>query len=69
MKKMVSLEGTGSLILDRENKIVYANLSARTDLRLLDKWCFNRLPKGLFPGARQAGCRYLPYQCSDVTWP
>jgi len=35
----IFLEGTGSLILDRENKIVYANLSARTDLRLLDKWC------------------------------
>lgn len=33
------LEGTGSLILDRENKLVYANLSPRTDLRLLDKWC------------------------------
>lgn len=33
------LEGTGSLILDRVNKIVYANLSPRTDLRLLDKWC------------------------------
>jgi hypothetical protein len=35
----IFLEGTGSLILDRENKIVYANLSPRTDLRLLDKWC------------------------------
>ena len=33
------LEGTGSMILDRVNNIVYANLSARTDLRLLDKWC------------------------------
>lgn len=33
------LEGTGSLILDRVNKIAYANLSPRTDLRLLDKWC------------------------------
>jgi hypothetical protein len=32
------LEGTGSLILDRVNRIVYANLSVRTDLQLLDKW-------------------------------
>jgi hypothetical protein len=32
------IEGTGSLILDRENKIVYANLSDRTDLQLLEKW-------------------------------
>ena len=33
------LEGTGSMILDRENKIVYACVSERTDIRLLDKWC------------------------------
>ncbi len=33
------LEGTGSLILDRINKIAYASLSERTDIRLLDKWC------------------------------
>lgn len=33
------LEGTGSLILDRVNKIAYASLSERTDIRLLDKWC------------------------------
>ncbi len=32
------LEGTGSLILDRPNKIVYAALSPRTDISLLDKW-------------------------------
>jgi len=33
------LEGTGSMILDRTNKIVYASLSHRTDIQLLDKWC------------------------------
>ncbi len=33
------LEGTGSLILDRQNKIAYANLSQRTDLQLFEKWC------------------------------
>jgi hypothetical protein len=33
------LEGTGSLILDRQNKIAYANLSQRTDLQILEKWC------------------------------
>ena len=33
------LEGTGSMILDRENKIVYACLSPRTDIRMLDKFC------------------------------
>ena len=38
-EEQMFLEGTGSLILDRVNKIAYANLSQRTDLRLLDKWC------------------------------
>lgn len=33
------LEGTGSMVLDRENQIVYACVSERTDIRLLDKWC------------------------------
>jgi hypothetical protein len=33
------LEGTGSMILDRMNKVVYACLSARTDIRVLDRFC------------------------------
>ena len=33
------LEGTGSMILDREHKIVYAALSERTNQNLLDKFC------------------------------
>lgn len=32
------LEGTGSMILDRPNKIVYACLSPRTDAVLLQEW-------------------------------
>ena len=32
------LEGTGSLVLDRINKIAYASLSERTDIMILDKW-------------------------------
>ena len=32
------LEGTGSMILDRVNKIVYACLSPRTDIRALDRF-------------------------------
>lgn len=35
------LEGTGSMVLDRENKICYACLSPRTDLSLLEKFCAN----------------------------
>lgn len=33
------LEGTGSMVLDRENKIAYACLSSRTHLSLLEEWC------------------------------
>jgi len=33
------LEGTGSMILDRVNKIVYACISPRTDDLLLEKFC------------------------------
>ena len=34
----IFLEGTGSLVLDRKNKIAYASVSVRTDVTLLDKW-------------------------------
>lgn len=33
------LEGTGSMVLDRANKIAYACLSPRTDLSVLNDWC------------------------------
>lgn len=33
------LEGTGSMILDRVNKIAYACLSPRTDVTVLDEFC------------------------------
>lgn len=32
------LEGTGSMVLDRKNKIVYASLSVRTDPKVLEKF-------------------------------
>lgn len=35
----IFLEGTGSLVLDRENKVCYACLSPRTDERLLNEFC------------------------------
>ncbi len=37
--KGLFLEGTGSMILDRVNKIVYACLSPRTDLAVLEVFC------------------------------
>ncbi|WP_347526431.1 arginine deiminase-related protein [Mucilaginibacter sp. CAU 1740] len=33
------LEGTGSMVLDRENKIAYACLSPRTDKEVLNQFC------------------------------
>jgi len=33
------LEGTGSMILDRENKIAYAAISDRTDFHVLETFC------------------------------
>lgn len=33
------LEGTGSMVLDRPNKIAYACLSPRTDQSLFEDWC------------------------------
>ncbi len=33
------LEGTGSMVMDRENKIAYACLSPRTDEEVLDTFC------------------------------
>jgi len=38
-EKDLFLEGTGSLILDRPNRIVYAAISPRTSIAILDKWC------------------------------
>lgn len=38
-QKNVFLEGTGSMVLDRENKIAYACLSPRTNASVLDVFC------------------------------
>ncbi|MCJ0743427.1 citrulline utilization hydrolase CtlX [Pedobacter montanisoli] len=38
-KQNIFLEGTGSMVLDRENKIAYACLSVRTDAEVLDNFC------------------------------
>ena len=35
----VFLEGTGSMVLDRENKIAYACISQRTDIDVLNHFC------------------------------
>jgi hypothetical protein len=35
----IFLEGTGSMVLDRDNKIAYACISERTNIQLLEDWC------------------------------
>jgi len=48
------LEGTGSLVLDRVNRIAYAGLSPRTDARLLQDW------------AERAGYAVLHFRARDT---
>lgn len=38
-KEGIFLEGTGSIVFDYENKIAYANISTRTNKRLLEDLC------------------------------
>ena len=38
-KEGVFLEGTGSLVLDRENSLAYCALSERSDIELLEEFC------------------------------
>ncbi len=47
------LEGTGSMVLDRENKIAYACLSPRTDKEVLGLFC------------EQAGYRAISFEAAD----
>ncbi|MDN3546791.1 citrulline utilization hydrolase CtlX [Mucilaginibacter aquaedulcis] len=48
------LEGTGSMVLDRENKIAYACLSPRTDKETLNLFC------------EQAGYQPISFEASDA---
>jgi len=38
-KNNLFLEGTGSMVLDRDNRIVFACISPRTDRQVLDEFC------------------------------
>lgn len=53
-QKSVYLEGTGSMVLDREHKIAYACLSVRTDQKVLEDFC------------EQSGYRAIPFQAVDA---
>ena len=49
------LEGTGSMVLDRENKIAYACLSKRTHKTLFKDWCNAMKYKGISFSANDEG--------------
>lgn len=50
------LEGTGSMILDRQNRIVYACVSERTHPKLLDEYCdFMKFQKVQFRSVDKEG--------------
>ena len=49
------LEGTGSLVLDRQNKIAYACLSERTSLNLFLHWCSRMEYSPVYFSATNAG--------------
>lgn len=61
------LEGTGSMILDRANKILYAALSQRTNEMALREFCqkFGYEPV-LFTAYQQAGQQRLPIYHTNV---
>lgn len=55
-KEELFLEGTGSMVLDRENKIAYACLSPRTNQQVLDEFCKKMHYKGVsFVAVDEAG--------------
>ncbi|MES1219627.1 MAG: arginine deiminase-related protein, partial [Bacteroidota bacterium] len=51
--KNIFLEGTGSMVLDRDNKIAYACLSPRTDKKVLEDFC------------KQTGYRAVSFRATD----
>lgn len=77
-KKQIFLEGTGSLVLDRLNKIAFANSSIRTSQILFNKWVFEMGYKGFFFNAHDNSkpiyhtnvilsiCSKLVFVCFDV---
>ena len=66
-KENIFLEGTGSMILDRENNVAYAALSQRTDEKLFSKFCekMNFTPVA-FSAFQTVGNERLPIYHTNV---
>lgn len=63
----VYLEGTGSMILDRENKLVYGAISERTHLAGLEKFCQSFNYKAIsFQSNQSVGEERLPIYHTNV---
>lgn len=61
------LEGTGSMVLDRCNKIAYAALSGRTSQEVLDVFCTNMGYKAVsFTANQQVESKRLPIYHTNV---
>ena len=63
------LEGTGSMVLDRVNRVAYACVSTRTHLDPLGDFA-QRLGYDVvaFEGRRRQRCADLSHQCPDEYW-
>lgn len=53
-EKNLFLEGTGSMVLDRDNRVAYASISPRTNIFVLDTWC------------RQTGYTPVSFHAKDI---
>ena len=63
----IFLEGTGSIVLDRINRIAYASLSQRTDKQLFEKYCKEMLFQPVsFHATQQGGQERLPIYHTNV---
>ena len=63
----IFLEGTGSIVLDRINRIAYASLSQRTDKQLFEKFCKEMLFQPVsFHATQQVGQERLPIYHTNV---
>ena len=66
-KKNRFLEGTGSICLDRKNKIAYANISKRTNKELFEEFCKTMGYKGVtFSGFQTINGQKAPIYHTNV---
>ena len=66
-QQQLFLEGTGSMLLDRVNRIAYAALSLRTDVKVLEDFCINFNYQAVtFTSNQSVGSERLPIYHTNV---